>query len=262
MATVITVFTEVKAYDYNYLCLQKTDGSVAVVSTADVTMKVSGTSSVTLTVNGTDYAVSDLSYMWFTNTPTGENIITVSSAGWATFCSNSALDYTDVDGLKAHTATFDTSAGKVTLYDLTAPVPANTGVVLEGDEGTYRIPVASSATTPSNNDLLGTTADLTTTSAYTYYALGQDTNGTAVGFKLVSTGTTIPANKAYYKCDASASTRGFLYMDTDDGTTAIDAVDAIDQESGDNAIYDLQGRIVTSPGKGVYIRNGKKIIIK
>jgi len=259
MATVIMMTAEASAYDYAYLCLQKTDGSVAVVSTDGVTMSVSGTSSITLTVNGTDYNVSDLSYVWFTNTPLGENVVTVTSAGWATFCSSSALDYTEVDGLTAHTATFDTSAGKVTLFELTTPVPANTGVVLEGNEGTYLVPVASSASAPASNDLLGTTSDLETTENYYYYALGQDTDGSTVGFKLVSTGVTIPANKAYYQCASNASARSFLYMETGNETTAIDAIEKVDDEG---TVYDLQGRSVSNPRKGIYIRNGKKIIIK
>ncbi len=259
MAAVLMMTAEVKADSYAYLCLQKTDGSVAVVSTDGLTMSGSGTTSVTLTVNGTAYTVSDLNCMWFTNTAEGENIVTISSAGWATFCSSSALDYSDVDGLTAHTATFDTSEGKVTLHELSAAVPANTGVVLEGSEGTYRVPVVSSASAPSNNDLLGTTADLETTSSYYFYALGQDESGTSVGFKLVETGTTIPANKAYYKYASSSAARSFLYMETGDEATAIDG---IEHTEDDGTIYDLQGRIVTNPGKGVYIKNGKKIIIK
>ncbi len=262
MTAVFIMLTEANAYDYAYLCLQKTDGTVAIVSTEGVTMsvdKTSATPSATLTINGTAYTVSDLSYIWFTNTDAGENVITVSSAGWATFCSGSALDYASVSGLTAYTATFDTSEGKVTLHQLSNAVPANTGVVLEGSEGTYKIPVASTSTAPGNNDLLGTTSALTTTDAYNYYALGQDTNGTSVGFKLVQTGTEIPANKAYYRYASSSGTRSFLYMETGDEATAIDAIESTEDNG---CLYDLQGRSVSNPGKGVYIRNGKKIIIK
>ncbi|MCR4604003.1 MAG: hypothetical protein K5683_10815 [Prevotella sp.] len=258
MTAIVMMATTAWAYDYAYLCLQKTDGSVAVVSTEGLTMSVTSSSSVTLTLNETDYEVSDLSYLWFTNTANGENVISVSSAGWATFCSSSALDYSSVNGLTAHTATFDTSQGIVTLYELSAAVPANTGVVLEGSEGTYLVPVASSASAPSNNDLLGTTSDLATTDSYYYYALGQNTDGT-VGFKLVQSGVSIPANKAYYRYASNDPARSFLQMETGGEATAIDAIEVSD---GDDALYDLQGRMVTNPDKGIYIRNGKKIIIK
>ncbi len=247
-------------YEYQYLCLQKTTGEVAVVSTSGLTMTVNSGSSITLTVGETDYNVSDLSLMWFTNTANGENVITIPSCGWATFCSASALDYTDVDGLTAHTATFNTSTSKVALHNLSAAVPANTGVVLEGEEGTYHVPVASSASTPSNNDLLGTTSSLTTTSSYNYYALALDDSQTSVGFKLVETGVAIPACKAYYRY-ASASAPTFFSIDNDESATAIDAKET-SVEQDDAPIYDLQGRLVENPTKGIYIKNGKKIIIR
>jgi len=257
IVTTFLAVTEGMAADYSYLCLQKSDGSVAVVSTTDLTLSVGSESSVTLTVNGTAYTVSDLSYMWFSNTAAGENIITIPSAGWATFCSGSALDYTSVDGLTPYTATFNTAAATVTLHNLTAAVPASTGVVLEGTEGTYHVPVATTASAPANNDLLGTTAALETTSAYNYYALALD--GSSVGFKLVSTGVTIPAGKAYYRYATAKGT--IAYFGHDDETTGINSVDTPIEED-DSPVYDLQGRLVKSPGKGIYIKNGKKIIIK
>ncbi len=259
MAVALLATAEVSAYDYAYLCLQKTDGTVAVVSTSDVSISVSGTTSVTLTVGETDYSLSDLSYMWFTNTPTGENVVTITSSGWATYCSGSALDYSDVSGLTAHTATFNTTAGSVSLHDLTDAVPANTGVIVEGSEGSYLVPVASAWTAPANNDLLGTTTAIETTDSYSYYALGQDADGSTVGFKLVQSGVSIPANKAYYRCASGSSSRSFLYIDASGAATAIDAVE---QSSAAGPVYDLQGRTVAHPSKGVYIRNGKKIIIK
>jgi len=248
-------------YEYQYLCLQKTDGAVAVVSTSGLTMTVNSGSSITLTVGDTDYNVSDLSMMWFTNTANGENVITIPSCGWATFCSASALDYTDVDGLTAHTATFNTSTSTATLHNLSAAVPANTGVVLEGEEGTYHVPVASSASSPSNNDLLGTTSALTTTSSYNYYALALDDSETSVGFKLVTTGVAIPACKAYYRYASSSAAPTFFNMDSEENTTAINAVETA-AEQDDAPIYDLQGRLVENPTKGIYIKNGKKIIIR
>jgi hypothetical protein len=43
--------------------------------------------------------------------------------------------------------------------------------------------------------------------------------------------------------------------------TAIQSVKAIASET-DGAIYNLSGQRVSSPSKGIYIQNGKKIIIK
>ena len=38
------------------------------------------------------------------------------------------------------------------------------------------------------------------------------------------------------------------------------AIELIDQEEGDSTLYDLHGRKVTNPGKGIYIKNGRVLI--
>jgi len=48
-------------------------------------------------------------------------------------------------------------------------------------------------------------------------------------------------------------------LNTED-TTGISMTDA--DEKSDGVIYNLQGQHVTSPVKGIYIRNNKKIVIK
>ena len=50
-----------------------------------------------------------------------------------------------------------------------------------------------------------------------------------------------------------------LAIDWGDGTTSIKNMKV---GSDDNIYYDLQGRRVLYPQKGVYILNGKKVVIK
>ena len=38
------------------------------------------------------------------------------------------------------------------------------------------------------------------------------------------------------------------------------AIEIVEEENKDAEIFDLQGRRITEPGKGVYIKNGKKVI--
>ena len=38
------------------------------------------------------------------------------------------------------------------------------------------------------------------------------------------------------------------------------AIEVVEEEKSENVLYDLQGRKVTNPGKGIYIKNGKKVI--
>ncbi len=49
------------------------------------------------------------------------------------------------------------------------------------------------------------------------------------------------------------------FIDSDD-TSSIDSVVA--EGAGNGAIYDLSGRVVVNPAKGIYIQNGKKVILK
>ena len=48
----------------------------------------------------------------------------------------------------------------------------------------------------------------------------------------------------------------------DEETTGINAVENMKPEVEDNVYYNLNGQRVMNPGKGLYIVNGKKVIIK
>ena len=72
---------------------------------------------------------------------------------------------------------------------------------------------------------------------------------------------TIKAFRAYFDLNGTAGAREFV-LDLGDGeTTSIQLVENTDLTNGTN-IYDLQGRKVAQPTKGLYIQDGKKIIIK
>lgn len=259
LLTIVTT-ARTMAYDYPYLVFVKSDNSTIAVSTTDITLSVTGS---TITVDGTEYTVSNLSKCYFTkDVPSGTVQVTIPSIGWATFCSTNALDYSNVSGLTAYTATFDTSGGKVTKSEIGVAVPASTGVILQGEEGTYEIPVVSIANTIDNNDLLGATADVDTSSGY-YYALTK-LSESAVGFKPVQNGTSIPAGKAYYYADASQARVTYFVLSgeyNEEETTGVGEVRG-EKEKVRGNVYDLQGRRIANPAKGVYIKNGKKIIIK
>lgn len=261
LVAAVCCMAEVKAYDYPYLVLEKNDGTTVAVSTAGVTLIVSSVSPVILTVNNTAYAVSDLSKMYFSQSADGSEIVTIPSLGWATFCSGKALDFTSVSGLTAYTATV--SGQTMTLTPLTAAVPANTGIILQGDAGDYLIPAVESANAPESNDLLGTIDGLTVTSDYAYYALGQMAN-TDVGFRLVEQGVTIPAGKAYYRT-ISTSAPTYLLWNIHDGMTDIEGTEVQTEQPGDDdGWYTLDGRKLTGKPaqKGLYIWHGKKCVIR
>lgn len=137
-------------------------------------------------------------------------------------------------------------------------IPAGQAVILRSTG----IPVLTATPTESTNDafndnlLLGSEADKGDFENYNYYALANA--GAGLGFYKVGNGTTIPVGKAYLKIDKAASSN-FYSIDPDDNTTAIKNMKV---GKNDNVYYDLSGRRVLYPKKGLYIMNGKKVIIK
>ena len=81
----------------------------------------------TIVASGNDYMVGDYIYVKISNYPA-----TITSAGWATLYTPYALDFSGIDGLTAYTATLD---GETVILTAVNDVPANTGVVLKGTEG-------------------------------------------------------------------------------------------------------------------------------
>lgn len=177
---------------------------------------------------------------------------TITAAEYATYCNaTQALDFSTT-GITVYTATDNGSS--VTLNEIASgKVPANTPVVLykAGADGTaINVPViASTDAIEGTNDLRVSTG----TDVENMYVLANGANG--VGFYPWG-GTNLSAGKVYLLANTSTA-REFLGFDN--GTTAIETVKA---QKVDGQYYDLQGRMVSNPTKGLYIVNGKKVIIK
>ena len=197
----------------------------------------------------------------------------ITSAGWATYCSPYALDLANATGL---TNAYIVTGGDGT-YVTTKPVseligtvsgtvsgtvPANTGLLLKGAEGIVTIPVvASSDTDVSANRLVGVVTAGTILAANAGWVLLKEDE--VVGFyKNEDNAFTLNANTAYLPVgfdDGGGTAPKFLAIDND-GITGIKTIDN-GQLTIDNC-FDLQGRRVAQPTKGLYIVNGKKVVIK
>ena len=178
--------------------------------------------------------------------------VTIGSAGYATFGYPVALDLTDIE---AYTAAV--SGDKVVLTSVKGKkIPANTGIILEGS-GDVTIPLTTEATDNiTGNELL--VSDGTVTSEGTIYVLANKDKG--VGFYKLTSGQKVLAGKAYLEVTGSPS-RSFIGFGDD--TTGITMVQGEGfMVNGSDNYYDLQGRRVAQPTKGLYIVNGKKVIIK
>jgi len=78
-----------------------------------------------------------------------------------------------------------------------------------------------------------------------------------IGFYKVASGEAVPAGKAYLVIPADPS-REFIGFGGE--TTGIQDVNR--ETIANNRYYDMQGRIVAQPQKGLYIVNGKKVLVK
>lgn len=170
---------------------------------------------------------------------------------WATYY-NATNNYL----ADANTTVYKASLTGTTITLTAIPdkiINAGQAVILKSTSTPGLVPSASaSATSYTDNELHG--SDGTDVSDGTFYALAYQNS--VLGFYKVNSGITIPAGKAYLKSADGA--RGFYGID-DDGTTAIKNM-KVGKE--DNIYYDLQGRRVLYPKKGLYILNGRKVIIK
>ena len=80
--------------------------------------------------------------------------------------------------------------------------------------------------------------------------------------KATTTISNFPVHKAYMELPSGAPAKLSLSFGDDDETTDIESV-TTDEETKDNDVYyNLNGQRVSNPQKGVYIHNGKKVIIK
>ena len=181
---------------------------------------------------------------------------TIAAAGWASLFTPYALDFSGVTGLTAYTATV--SGTTVTLTKV-ENVPANTGVVLKGAADNYPIPVIASSST-AKGDLKGSaTDDKAYDTSYDYYYLAINGSGDAQ-FKKLTSGS-IAAGKAYLQLPYSGGAARELSIVFDDETTGVRSIDN-GKLTIDNSVYDLSGRRVAKPTKGLYIVNGKKVAVK
>ena len=183
---------------------------------------------------------------------------TTNMAGWRTYNNNTSNKYT-VDGTTKVYYASATADSKVTLTEIAGGVPANTVVVLHQTSGTsITLTKDDDATcvTPGSN-LLSVTTGVTTDLSGGVYRLGYKSgSGKGVGFYKY-TNASAPAGIIYVATVSPA--RDFLDIDFGDAT-AIEKVETVKKVAGE--YYNLAGQRVAQPTKGLYIVNGKKVIIK
>ena len=204
--------------------------------------------------------------------------LTVSSVGYATLY----LDYNAEipQGVKVYIAS-SVEGDRLKMTQVEGVLPAGTGVIVRAQAGTYTF--VESTDTPANVEgslLSGTTTDtyIKANSSYKYYVLAQKDG--VIGMyrpKLTNEQFLNNANKAYLALYVGDLGIFDEEVNTDEeggqlsnrlrfdfgGTTSIDNTQCT-MHNAQFTIYDLQGRKVTDTEglKGIYIVNGRKVVIK
>lgn len=162
----------------------------------------------------------------------------------------------------AYTLNYTSGASAVTATEVTGgTLAANIPVLINAEEGAYKFvstatsgDLATGSGTHKVGALTGVYAE--TVPGTGHYILTNHSG--SVGFRMTVASSKVAAYRAYLTADSEA--REFLDIDfSEDNVTAIKNVKV---GSEDNVYYDLQGRRVLYPKKGLYIVNGKKVIIK
>ena len=190
--------------------------------------------------------------------------IKLSSTGYASYCSPFALDLTPTEDYEAWAVTA-TSGDAVTFTKIPGKVPANTPFILYNSSKageSVSVPVIddddAGIATVAGNMLRGTISP-----TYVSTVNGDYTNfGLSGGNFLKIKDGVVKANKAYLPVLTSAlPSDARLTIIFNDETTGVSEVRS-KVEDIRAPYYDLQGRKVSQPRKGLYIVNGKKTLIK
>lgn len=185
-----------------------------------------------------------------------------------TFYANDAMVVPE--GVTAYVATaepeMDGATGTLTMTKVEdGIIPAQTGALICGAQGTYTFKLADTeGETDVYNNLMPGYAGIYEHQAvalkdgYTTYVLTVE-DGVA-GFYKKEADFKVYNNKAYLQVPSPAAEAPARMRIRFDMTTEIEEATGNDQQP--TVIYDLQGRHIINPTKGMYIINGKKIIVK
>lgn len=177
--------------------------------------------------------------------------VTAELSNYATFSAPFATQIPE--GVTAYTGVVNGTSIRLTAIS-GGVIPANTGVLIKGAEAkAYTFAISENEGTPvSNNAFVASLWDKTKTETNAYTLQ----NNEGVGFYPYS-GANLLGFKAYVNIPAASPVQG-LSLDFGQVT----AIESAAVENGKFEIFDLQGRRVKNAKSGLYIVNGKKMILQ
>ena len=180
---------------------------------------------------------------------------------WTTFTSAYNLDFSSVEGLTAYTAKYNEANDAVALTPV-KKVAAHTGLILKGEANTtYTLPILASneagLEAVTDNQLVDCVDAVWSTGRKNDYFLS---NGKFV--KSDNDGWALPGKSFLYISSGRVNqSESPLRVYVDNTATAINGI-TNNSVVKDEAYYNLQGVKVQRPQHGVFIHNGKKVVLK
>ena len=194
----------------------------------------------------------------------------ITAAGWTTFSSSEKLDLSTISGGTAYYASGVNGANAVLTPTGDVVVAAGTGLMIKGTANdAFTIDVTDDAVTFSEENLLeglptGGTVEAAG-SGFNYVFGWASGHPEAPGFyKVNGTSAVLGSGKAYLHTTAELADPGAqlgIVFEENGEATGIDSI-ATTAASMDKEVYNLAGQRVAQPTKGLYIVNGKKVVIK
>lgn len=198
--------------------------------------------------------------------------ISISQAGYASLCLpfSVTLPESELTAYKvSDISKNENNQNELTLVNIGNTIAAGEPVILEGSAANYTLTINAENGTKSTGNILTGASVKRTGITDEYYALAykslnsENADAKTAGFFRVTT-TNMPANKAYLlKKDIPAQAFGaaLFFFNFNNETTGI--LNAVNTENNSNVYYDLNGRRVLYPTRGIYVKgNGQKVFIK
>lgn len=199
----------------------------------------------------------------------GKRHVTIDAAGFTSFSSAHYLDWSTVENAAPYMATLTGETGnKKALLSKVTATNAGQGALIKGNPGAIAKPVIASVTNTfegnlfvaTNGAIAGSTDD---PASYNYVYSAAPNPGF---YKLTDDLDAVKANGAYLHTTeplAAENAGSRVSWIFDDEVTGISQIENTQPATVKNTVvYNLNGQRVMNPAKGLYIVNGKKVIIK
>lgn len=214
-------------------------------------------------IKGQDYQISSVDLLTYADSY-GYTTVTITDTGYATWSSDKKYDFASAGITAYYASAVATGVVTLTSMDITWDYQ---GYILKATPGDYD--VMESLTTdgtyyPSTNYLKYQVSEGTVTASTSgtyHYILAK--HNSDIGFYKLTSDHTLAAHKAYLETPdditPTANARVALIFDNSE-PTAIKNVNEWNTE--DFIYYNLNGVRVQNPTKGLYIVNGKKVVVR